>query len=72
MELEPLEEVTPTESTPVEVTPVGAKPLEDARAEGRYYDASPTEEESEEAMPDAFERATPMEEDSAYGRGLHE
>ena len=41
----------------------GATPIEDARAEERYGDASPMEEESEEAMPDASDRATPIEED---------
>jgi len=74
LELEPLEEAVLAESTPVEAIPAGATPLEDARAEGRYCDASPmeeacgeaspTEEESEEAMPDASDRATPIEEDS--------
>ena len=39
-------------------------PVEDARTEGRYRDASPAEEEPEEAMPDASVGATPMEEDS--------
>ena len=51
---------SPMESEPLE----GATPIKDARTEGRYHDASPTEEESEEAMPNASERATPMEEDS--------
>jgi len=73
MELEPLEEVTPAESTLVEATPVGATPIEDARTEGRYGDASPMEEvykeaspmeeESGKAMPDVSDRATPIKED---------
>ena len=74
VELELVQEATPTESTPVEAIPAGATPIEDARTEERYGDASPmeevyreaspTEEESEEAMPDASDRATPLEEDS--------
>jgi len=73
MELEPLEEATPAESTPVEATPAGATPIEDARAEERYGDASPMEERygdaspmeeaSGKATPDASDRATPIEED---------
>ena len=73
MELEPLEEAAPAESTPVEGIPVGATPIEDAHTEERYGDASPMEEvygeaspmeeELEEAMPDASNRATPIEED---------
>jgi len=51
MELEPLEEATPAESTHVEATPVGATPIEDARTEGRYGDASPMEEVYGEASP---------------------
>ena len=68
IELEPLEEVTPAESTPA-----GATPIEDACTKGRYGDtspmeevyeeASPMEEESEEAMRDASDRATPIEKD---------
>ena len=71
MELEPLEEATPTESTLVEATPAGATPIEDARTEGRCSDASPMKEvygeassmekDSEKAMPDASDRATPIE-----------
>ena len=38
--------------------------MEDACTEGRYRDASPAEEEREEAMPNASVGATPMEEDS--------
>jgi len=73
MELEPLEETTPAKSAPVEAT-LGATPIEDAHKEGRNGDASPmqgvrgeaspAEEEPEEAMPDASIGATPMEEDS--------
>jgi len=72
MELEPVQEATPGEFTPAEATPAGAMPIEDARTEGRYGDASPMEEvygeaspmeeELEEAMPDASDRATPIEE----------
>ena len=57
LELEPLEEATPAGSTPVEVIPTGVTPIEDARAKGRYGDASPMVEESEETMPI---RATPI------------
>jgi len=63
MELESLEEATP----------IGATPIEDVRAEESYGDASPMEEgypeaslmeeASEEAIPDAFDSATPIEED---------
>jgi len=73
MELESLEEGTPAESTPVEATPIEATPIEDVRAEESYGDtspmeevypeASPMEEASEEAMLDASDRATPIEED---------
>ena len=63
MELELSEEATAAESTPVEATPTGATPKEDARAEERYGDASPMEEASGEATPDASDRATPIEED---------
>jgi len=63
MELELLEEATPEKSTPVEAT-IGATPMEDAHTEGRNDDASPAEEEPEEAMPDASVGVTPMEEDS--------
>ena len=63
MELEPLEEATPTESTPIEATPAGATPIEDAPREERYGETSPMEEASWEATPDASNRATPIEED---------
>jgi len=77
MELELLEGATPAKSTPIKATPVGATPIEDAHTERRYGDASPMEgvyreasppeEELEEAMPDASVGATPMEEDSMNG-----
>jgi len=69
-----VQEATPAESTLVEAIHAGTTPIEDARTEERYSDASPmeevygeaspTEEESEEAMPNASDRATPIEEDS--------
>jgi len=74
MELESWEEATPAKSTPVEATPVGATPIEDAHTKGRngdaspregvYGEASPAEEELEEAIHDASVGARPMEEDS--------
>jgi len=73
MELEPLEEETPTESTPIVIT-LGATPIGDAHTEERNNNASPvggihgeasaTEREPEEAVPDASGGATSMEEDS--------
>ena len=73
MEVEALGEATPVESTPVEATPIGATPIKNVRAEESGGDASPMEEEypevspmeeaSEGGMPDASDRATPVEED---------
>jgi len=63
VQLEPLEEATPTESTPIEAAPMEATPIEDARTKGGYGNASPMEEESGEVMPDVPDRATPIEED---------
>ena len=60
MEVEPLNEATPTESTPGEAAPVKATPKADARTEERHDDASPVEE----AMPGDPYRATPPKEDS--------
>jgi len=71
--LELLGEATPAKSTPDEAT-LGATPIEDAHTEGRNGDAlpmegvhgeaSPEEEEPEEAMPNAPVGAAPMEEDT--------
>ena len=44
MEVEPLNEATPTESTPGEATPVRATPEADTHAEERQDDTSPIEE----------------------------
>ena len=73
VELEPVQEVTPAESTPVEATLIGATPIEGVRVEESYGDASPMEEvypeaspseqASEEVMPDASDGATPIEKD---------
>jgi len=63
MELDLLGEATPVKSTTDEAT-LRATSIEDAHTEGRNDDASPVEEEPEEAMPDASVGATPMEEDS--------
>jgi len=60
MEVEPLNETTPTESTPGEATPVRATPEADTHAEERQDDTSPVEE----ATPGKHDRATPLKEDS--------
>jgi len=60
MEVEPLNEATPTELTPGEATPVRATPEADMHAEERHDDTSPVEE----ATPGTHYRATPLKEDS--------
>jgi len=60
MEVEPLNEVTPTKSTPGEATPVRATPEADTHTEERHDDTSPVEE----ATPGKHYRATPLKEDS--------
>ena len=60
MEIEPLNEATPTESTPGEATPVRATPEADARMEEGPDDTSPVEE----STPGKHYRATPLMEDS--------
>jgi len=63
MEVEPLEEATPVESTPVEASLAEGTPREDARLEKTYGEASPMEEVSEEASPREADEATPIRED---------
>jgi len=60
MEVEPLNEATPTEPTPGEAEPVMATPEADARTEEGHDDTSPVEE----ATPGKHYRATPLKEDS--------
>jgi len=60
MEVEPLNEATPTESTPIKAAHVGATPSADARMEAGHDDASPVEE----ASPREHCKATPTKEDS--------
>ncbi|XP_068500838.1 uncharacterized protein [Phaseolus vulgaris] len=60
MEVEPLNDATPTESTPGEATPVRATPEADARMEEEPDDTSPVEE----ATPEKHYRAMPIKEDS--------
>jgi len=60
MEIEPLNEATPTKLTPGEATPVRATPEADARMEEGPDDTSPVEE----SMPRKHYRATPLKEDS--------
>jgi len=62
MEVEPLEEATPAESTLAKASHAEATPKEDAPLEEAHGEASPMEEASEEATPDS-DRATPIEED---------
>ena len=61
MEVEPLEEATPAESTPVEALHAEATPKEDAPLEEAHGEASPMEEVSKGASPmeEASEEATP-------------
>jgi len=59
MEVEPLNEATPAESTPVEATLVGTMPRPDACTEERHDDASPVEE----ALSKEHYKATPPKED---------
>jgi len=58
MEVEPLEEATPVKASHAEATPKEDAPLEKA-----HGGASPMEETSEEATPEAPDRATTLEED---------
>jgi len=60
MEVEPLNEATPTESTPGEAAPARATPRADTRIEERHDDASPVEG----ASPREHCKATPKKEDS--------
>ena len=60
MEVEPLNEATPTGPTPGEAAPERATPKADARTEGRHDDVLPREE----ATPGDHYRATPPKEDS--------
>jgi len=60
MEVEPLNEATPTESTPGEAAPVRATPKADAHTEERHDDASPVEE----ASPREHYKVTLPKEDS--------
>jgi len=63
MEVEPLEEATPAESTLAEASHAEATPEEDAHLEEAHREASPMEEASEETTPEAPDRATPIEEE---------
>jgi len=60
MEVEPLNEATPTESTPGEATPARATPEADANIEEGLDDTSLVEE----STPGKHYRATPLKEDS--------
>jgi len=72
MEVEPLEEAKPAESTPVEASPAEETPREDAHLEETHGEASPMEEVceevspmeevSEEASPEVPDEATPIRE----------
>jgi len=72
MEVEPLEEAMPAESTPVEASPAEETPREDVRLEETHGEASPMEEVSEgvlpmegiseEASPEVPDEATPLSE----------
>jgi len=63
MELEPLEEATPAGSTPVKASHAEETPKEDAPLKEAHGATSSMEEASEEAAPEAPDRATPIEED---------
>jgi len=63
MEVEPLEEAMPVESTPAQASHAEATPKEDASLEEAHGEAMPMEEASEEVTPEAPDRATPIEED---------
>jgi len=60
MEVEPLNEATPTEPTPGEAASVRATPKADAHTEERQDDVSPIEE----ATPGDHYRTAPPKEDS--------
>jgi len=64
MEVEPLEEVMPAESTPGEATPALETPKEDARLEETHREASPMEEvfDGVSPMEEVSKEASPMEE----------
>jgi len=66
MEGESLQEATSAKATPVKASHVEATPKEDAPLEEAHGEASPMEEASEEATPEAPDRATPIEEERIF------